>query len=287
MKLSRFLATAALLSLHISLSAALSQSPQSQSDGASARPVFSTAADFKEEFKAVPCKGNSDRLKAVQTLFEKMGAPAANISIEKTTNTKNIVIRKSGTSPGIIVIGAHYDKTGYGCGAVDNWTGIVTIAHIYKTIRDLPSQKTVLFVGFGSEEEGLIGSREMVKAINNDQLNGYCAMINIDSLGLSISQAYTTISSKKLVALTAGLAKQMQIPFQQVSIRGADGDSSSFLERKIPAISLIGLSSDWSRVLHTNQDQSSRVDSSSVYAGYRLALALYGEIENSACDAFR
>jgi Zn-dependent M28 family amino/carboxypeptidase len=284
MNLVRLL-TGALLILYIPLS--FSQSLQTPTGGARPKPAFSNLDEFKAEFKAVPCKGNSDRLKAVQALFEKLGAPAENISIEKTTHTKNIVIRKPGSSSEIIVIGAHYDKVDYGCGAVDNWTGIVTIAHIYKTIKDVPSKRTILFVGFGSEEEGLIGSQEMVKAINKDQLSSYCAMINIDSLGLSTPQAYTPISSKKLIALAGDLAKRMQIPFQQVSIRGADGDSSPFLERKIPAISLVGLSNDWSRVLHTNQDQPSRVDSSSVYAGYRLALALYGEIENSPCHAFR
>lgn len=170
---------------------------------------------------------------------------------------------------------------------MDNWTGIVTIAHIYKTIKDLGLKKTVLFVGFGSEEEGLIGSREMVKAIDKDRLNDYCAMINIDSLGLALPQAQIRMSNKRLVALSSQLAKRMDMPFQEVSIPGADSDSTPFLERKIPAISITGMSSEWQRVLHTNQDTASKVNSMSVYAGYRLALGLYGEIENSACDAFR
>ena len=284
MQVVRLLLIGALLVLHIPIS--FSQGPQTQT-AVAPKPAFSNLAAFEEEFKAVPCKGNSDRLKAVQALFERVGAPASNISIEKAASTKNLIIRKPGVSSEIIVIGAHYDKVDHGCGAVDNWTGIVTIAHIYKTIKDFPTRKTVLFAAFGSEEAGLIGSGEMVKAINKDQLSGYCAMINIDSLGLSNPQAYTTISSKKLVALSGDLAKRMQIPFQQVSLRGADGDSSSFLERKIPAITIGGLSSDWQQVLHTNQDQTSRVDPRSVYAGYKLALGLYGEIENSACDAFR
>ena len=127
----------------------------------------------------------------------------------------------------------------------------------------------------------------MVNDIKKDQLSGYCAMINIDSLGLTSPQAFTTISSKKLVTLTADLAKQMKIPFQLISIPTADGDSSPFRERKIPAISITGLSNEWHQILHTNQDQSFKVNSASVYDGYRLALSLYGEIENSACDAFR
>jgi Peptidase family M28 len=287
MNLSRLFVKGIFLTLCVALIAGHSQNAQTQTESQLSKPAFSTPEEFKEEFKTVPCKGNSDRLKAAQALFEKFGAPASSISIEKAGYTKNLIVRKPGASSEIIVIGAHYDKTDHGCGAVDNWTGIVTVAHIYKTIKELSLKKSVLFVAFGNEEQGLVGSKEMVNSIKKDQLNGYCAMINIDSLGLTTPQAFSTVSSKKLVTLTAELAKRMQIPFQLISIPGADGDSSSFLGRKIPAISITGLSNEWHQILHTNQDQPFKVNSASVYAGYRLALGLYGEIENSACDAFR
>ena len=255
--------------------------------GQAPKPNLSTVEQIKEDIDAVPCKGNSERLKAVKALFEKMEAPASDISVEKTANTENIVIRKPGRSSGLIVIGAHYDKVQYGCGAVDNWTGIVTIAHIYTTIKDLPLKKTVLFVGFGREEEGLIGSKDMVKAIDKSRLSDYCAMINIDSLGMGIPQADNGMSSKKLVTRAEELAKRMKMPFQQTFIYEGDSDSSSFRERKIPAISIHGLSNEWKKVLHTNADNASKVNPMSVYMGYILALSLYGELENSACDAFR
>ena len=287
MKLPRLMFIATILILHISLAAQPALHLQAQADGQARKPIFSTPDQIKEDIKAAPCKGNPERLKAVKTLFEKMGAPASDISIEKTLNTENIIVRKPGSSPGLIVIGAHYDKVSHGCGAVDNWTGIVAIAHIYKTIKDLPLKKTVLFVGFGREEEGLIGSNDMVKAIKKEQLSDYCAMINIDSLGLAIPQADTSMSSKKLVTRAAEIAKRMEMPFHQSHIFQANTDSSSFRERKIPAIAIHGLSSEWKTVLHTNEDRVTKVDTMSVYMGYRLALALYGELENSACDAFR
>jgi hypothetical protein len=79
----------------------------------------------------------------------------------------------------------------------------------------------------------------------------------------------------------------MKMPFHQTSIFAANSDSSSFRERKIPAISIHGLSSDWRKVLHTHDDQVSKVNTMSMFMGYTLALALFGELENSACDAFR
>ncbi|HYO98702.1 MAG TPA: M20/M25/M40 family metallo-hydrolase [Pyrinomonadaceae bacterium] len=260
---------------------------QTQAGGGQRKAPFSTPDQIQEDIKAVPCKGNPERLEGVKALFMKMGAPASDISVEKLNNVENVVVRKQGNSTGLIVVGAHYDKVSHGCGAVDNWTGIVAIAHLYRTIKDMPLKKSVLFVGFGREEEGLIGSRAMVKAIGKEDLPQYCAMINIDSLGLGIPQAETGISSKKLVERAAELAKRMQMPFQQGTIREGDTDSSSFLERKIPAIALHGLSNEWQRVLHSHEDKVSKVNTMSVFMGYRLALGLFGEVENSACDAFR
>jgi hypothetical protein len=260
---------------------------QGQPAGQTRKTTFSTPEQIEEDIKAVPCKSNAERLAGVKALFMKMGAPVSDISVEKINNVENVVVRKQGTTPELIVVGAHYDKVSHGCGAVDNWTGIVAIAHLYRTIKDVPLKKSVLFVGFGREEEGLIGSREMVRAIDKEQLGQYCAMINIDSLGLGIPQAETAISSKKLVARAAELARRMQMPFQQGTIREGDTDSSSFLARKIPAIALHGLSNEWQRVLHTHDDKVSKVNPMSVFMGYRLALGLFGEVENSTCDAFR
>jgi Zn-dependent M28 family amino/carboxypeptidase len=260
---------------------------QAQPAAPARKAAFSTPEQMEEDVKAVPCKSNAERLAGVKALFMKMGAPASDISVEKSNNVENVVLRKQGSTPELVVIGAHYDKVSHGCGAVDNWTGVVAIAHIYKTIKDVPLKKSVLFVAFGREEEGLIGSREMVKGISREQVGQYCAMINIDSLGLGIPQAETAISSKKLVERAAELAKRMQMPFQQGKIREGDTDSSSFLEKKIPAIALHGLSSDWQRILHSHEDRVSKVNSMSVFMGYRLALGLFGEVENSACNAFR
>lgn len=251
------------------------------------KAAFSTPEQIQEDIKAVPCRSNAERLEGVKALFMKMGAPASDISVEKLNSVENVVLRKQGSTPELIVVGAHYDKVSHGCGAVDNWTGIVAIAHIYKTIKDVPLKKTVLFVGFGREEEGLIGSRAMVKAIAKEDLGRYCAMINIDSLGLGVPQVETGISSKKLVARAAELARRMEMPFQQGTIREGDTDSSSFLERKIPAIALHALSNEWQKVLHSHDDKVSKVNTMSVFLGYRLALALFGEVEISACDAFR
>jgi acetylornithine deacetylase/succinyl-diaminopimelate desuccinylase-like protein len=247
---------------------------------------ISTPEQIKAEFDSVPCK-NGERLNAVRALFEKMGAAASDIAIDKYKDVENLVIRKQGRSEEKIIIGAHYDKVAEGCGAIDNWTGIVAIAHLYSSLKDVPLSKTILFVAFGKEELGLVGSHAMAEAIPKDQRRLYCEMINIDSFGLAAPQVGDNMSSEKLASFVVNLAKEMKVPFSHASIPGAGADSMPFMEKKIPAVTLHGLSNAWPKILHTGNDQSSRINPVSVYLGYRLSLALVVRLDSSACDAYR
>jgi len=252
-------------------------------------PRVSTQEEIASEFDSVPCK-NGDRLAAVRALFEKMGAKPEEITVEDFRGVKNVVVRKAAAkaeSAEKIVIGAHFDKVADGCGAFDNWTGVVTVAHIYRTLKDANLNKTVLFVAFGEEEKGMVGSAAMVGQIKKEQVAEYCAMINVDSLGLAIPQVADNMSSKKLMDVTAEIAKQMGMPFAHARIEGAGADSQSFLAKKIPAVTIHAMNNDWPKVLHSNNDKPEKVNRQSVYLGYRLALGLWSKVEESPCDLFR
>jgi len=249
---------------------------------------ISTPEEIKSEFDSVPCK-NGDRLKSVKALFEKMGAKPEEIAVEKVKGIENVVIRKAAANGSTekIVIGAHYDKTSDGCGALDNWTGIVTVAHIYRAVKDLPLKKNIIFVAFGQEEKGLLGSSAMAGEIKKEQVAEYCAMINIDSLGLGIPQVADNMSNKKLIDFTENLAKDMKAPFAHGPIAGGDSDSTSFNRKKIPALTIHAMTNGWQKILHSSNDNPSKVNHESVYLGYRLALALLVRIDEADCQAFR
>jgi acetylornithine deacetylase/succinyl-diaminopimelate desuccinylase-like protein len=271
-RLSRLRAAAALRALApillLTASAVARQTPSVK---------LSTPEQFKEEFAAVPCK-NDERFAAVKALLEGAGVPASDMSTDKYKDVENLVAVKKGESEERIVVGAHYDKVSEGCGAVDNWTGVVTLAHLYTTLKDVPLKKTLVFVAFGKEEKGLVGSRAMAKAIDKEQAAHYCAMINIDSLGLGPPQVAENMSTGKMRGLAAALAKEMKMPFGSAGIAGADSDSSPFVSKH---------SKDWASVLHSRGDQPSKVNPLSVYLGYRLALALIVRVDASPCSAYR
>jgi hypothetical protein len=187
----------------------------------------------------------------------------------------------------MIVVGAHYDKVPDGCGAIDNWTGIVTIAHLYQTLRTASLQKTIVFVAFGKEEQQLAGSRAMVGAINKDQVAQFCEMINFDSLGLAAPQVADNMSSRKLASFVGEVAGDLKFPFHHARIMGAEADSDSFIGKKIPSVTIHGLTNEWPRILHTGNDQVRKVNFLSVYSGYRLGLELLIRLDKSPCGEYR
>jgi aminopeptidase YwaD len=88
-------------------------------------------------------------------------------------NTQNVVGLVQGKNPGkdIMVYSAHYDHLGrlgqdaYFPGANDNASGVamlLSLARHYSRPENQPEQ-SILFIAFGAEEVGLLGSRHFVK----------------------------------------------------------------------------------------------------------------------------
>jgi carboxypeptidase Q len=66
----------------------------------------------------------------------------------------------------IVVCGGHLDSWDLGTGATDNGTGSIAtleVARVLKALNIIP-KRTIRFILFGGEEEGLVGSRAYVEA---------------------------------------------------------------------------------------------------------------------------
>jgi Zn-dependent M28 family amino/carboxypeptidase len=248
---------------------------------------LATEAEIKEAVALAPCK-DKDRLEAVKKLFVNAGAAESDISIEKIKSVENLSVTKKGKSDSeIVVVGAHYDKVAEGCGAIDNWTGIVILANLYRSMKDLDTQKTYIFAAFGKEEVGLVGSEAMADKIPKEKRLDYCAMVNFDSFGFTYPQPLRNISDTSLIDLAKEVSGELKIPFGAAGIELASSDSESFRQKKIPAISFHGLDNRWQNYLHNSSDKVENVNAQSVYVGYRYGLVFLSKIESRPCAAFR
>jgi hypothetical protein len=113
---------------------------------------------------------------------------------------QNVVGILAGTDPRLagqyVVVGAHYDHLGLGGrgsldpdsagvahnGADDNASGVVALLETARRLTLARPARSVLFIAFGGEEHGLLGSAAYVKdpAVPNDSL---VAMLNFDMVG--------------------------------------------------------------------------------------------------------
>ncbi len=245
-----------------------------------------TEDSIKADVEKVKCS-NKERLNAVKELFIEHGASENEIKIDDFKDVKNLVVTKKGSTAEIVVVGAHYDFISAGCGAIDNWTGISIIANLFETISKFSTEKTFKFVAFGREEEGLIGSKAMVKQISKEDRINYCAMINLDSFGFTVPQALGNISNDSLIYIAEESAKEFDFPFSKVSIGNASSDSESFKTKKIPAITLHGLSNNHEKFLHTSKDSVKNINFLSVFLGYKFTLLMLAKIDAKGCQEFR
>ncbi|MFV0389751.1 MAG: M28 family metallopeptidase [Pyrinomonadaceae bacterium] len=250
-----------------------------------ATPFVATEVQISKDVEKVECD-NKKRLDGVIDLFKTAGFDESALKITDYGSVKNMELVIPGATEEAIVVGAHYDNKG-SCGALDNWTGIVVLANLAHTLKSLKPQKTFRFVAFGKEEEGAIGSKAYVKKIPKNEHSNYCAMINFDSFGITFPQAMGNISSKKLIDVAEAASKKLEIPFGSAPIVNASSDSASFLAKGIPAITMHGLDGNWMNYLHTRNDILKRVNMTSVYIAYRVAILMLIKVDGQACDAYR
>ena len=127
----------------------------------------------------------------------------------KGTPTYNVVGYLKGTDPDLtnefVVIGAHFDHIGtakavggdaIANGANDNAAGSTAVISLAKYFAKAKNNKrSVLFVLFGAEEKGLLGSKHLAKVLKDKNLDLY-TMVNFEMIGVPLNnkpyQAYIT-----------------------------------------------------------------------------------------------
>lgn len=192
--------------------------------------------------------------------------------VKKTADAYNVVGILEGTDAVLkneaIVIGAHYDHLGRGGngsldinskeihhGADDNASGVAAMLELAREFSQSRNNKrTIIFIAFGGEEEGLLGSQFYV---NNPAfpIEKTIAMINLDMVGrlkdekLTVGGIGTASEWKNLVeaknpkAIRAGELEgttgMLYVPAFKLQLN-EDGfgpsDHSSFYAKKVPVL---------------------------------------------------
>ena len=100
----------------------------------------------------------------------------------KAFDSYNVVAVKKGQTNKTIYLGAHYDARPCATGADDNGSGVAVMLETAYHLQHVQTKNTIIFVAFGSEEMGTMGSAAFVNNLSEDQRANALLMINLDSL---------------------------------------------------------------------------------------------------------
>lgn len=97
-------------------------------------------------------------------------------------HSANIVAVKPGESSQQLIIGAHYDSTGKGEGYADNASGVGLLLELAARLKKQVTPYTLVFVAFGAEERGVLGSRHYVRDMSSTEKAATLGMIDLDAV---------------------------------------------------------------------------------------------------------
>jgi hypothetical protein len=180
-------------------------------------------------------------------------SPDASSDGEAMLSTSNIIGIVPGIDPQLsdeaIVIGAHYDHLGFGSrgslapgeqaihnGADDNASGVAVLLELAQHFVTEPTGRTLVFIAFGGEELGTLGSQFYV-AHPTWPIEQTVAMLNLDMVGRLREQV--TVHGTGTSPVWPGILDDLES--EELSLaRVPDGfgpsDQSSFYGAKIPVL---------------------------------------------------
>jgi carboxypeptidase Q len=164
----------------------------------------------------------------------------------------------------VVIIGAHLDSWDLGTGATDNGTGSMAVLEAARALQKLgvKPKRTIRFVLFTGEEQGLNGSRAYVKA-HESEMNKISGVLVHDSgtgkvltVGLMSNYAVRETMDRVLYPL----AKAKDIGLVEPSLRSEGGsDHVPFDQQGVPAFWCVQDNLDYDRTHHSQADTLDRV----------------------------
>ncbi len=221
-------------------------------------PVMDVSLEDYGQLYRMLKNGTTPKLKITANSKDKGMAPTFNTVAE---------IKGSEKPDEYIILSAHLDSWDGGTGATDNGTGTITMMEVARILKKLyPNPKRTIIVGlWGSEEQGLNGSRGYVSA-HKDQMpkiqalfnqdNGTGRIANISGQGFLNSYDYL---GRWLAAVPKELTKDIKTTFPGTP-GGGGSDHASFVAAGVPAFMLGSL--NWSYgnyTWHTNRDTYDKI----------------------------
>lgn len=163
-----------------------------------------------------------------------------------------------------VIIGAHLDSWDLGTGATDNGTGSAAVLEAARALQKLgvKPKRTIRFVLFTGEEQGLNGSKEYVKThkAELDKISG--ALVHDSGTGkvltIGLMANYGVRESMDRVLNPLARAKEVGLAEPTLRVEGGS-DHVPFDEAGVPAFWCVQDNADYDKTHHSQADTLDRV----------------------------
>ncbi|MEN9686748.1 MAG: hypothetical protein RLZZ28_2534 [Bacteroidota bacterium] len=233
------------------------------------------------------CIGKEDGMQLKERLKSgKLYSHIAMTNFSGLIKARNVIATIKGKSQPNekIVVGGHLDSWDLATGAIDNGIGSFSVLDMARTfaVLKLQPERTVEFVMFMGEEEGLLGSKAYVAAAEKDKsILQLRYMLNYDMTNDPKGYSTTSEDSKELFQSIGNIAHQLDTAFKNTFRNGAGlhSDHQPFMLQGVPTGGGVGggLPNNAGPCYHADCDVFTLVDEKGMKNTVRFsAMLLYG-----------
>ncbi|MBR6525708.1 MAG: M20/M25/M40 family metallo-hydrolase [Clostridia bacterium] len=198
-----------------------------------------------------------------------------------TLESQNVCAEIVGTEypDEVILFSAHYDSVLFSTGVYDNAAGSATIMELMRHFAENPPKRTVRFVWFGSEEQGLLGSKDYVKKhdVKNIKLVINCD-VGAPAMGVNRCSVMATEAAANYVD---AMFKEAGYP---MGVRSTiySSDSIPFADLDVPGLNFIRGAARGVGFIHDRNDVIDYLSPKGLGAMLHPVLMLSDRIVNAA-----
>ncbi len=176
----------------------------------------------------------------------------------------------------VVIIGGHIDSWDLGTGATDNGTGIIAVLEAARALKAIGVKplRTIRFVLFSGEEQGLHGSRAYVKAHEKEMAKISGVLVHdmgtgrVKSIGLQGRYDLRETMDRVVEPFKEAVS------LEELSMRPMMGtDHLSFLPHGVPAFAVVQDEAEYRKTHHTESDTFDKVYPDEINQGAKVLAA--------------
>jgi Zn-dependent M28 family amino/carboxypeptidase len=185
----------------------------------------------------------------------------------------------------VVIIGGHLDSWDLGTGATDNGTGTMAVLEAARALKAAGAKpkRTIRFILFSGEEEGLHGSKKYVEA-HAKELDKISAVLVHDMgtgrvTGIGLLGRYDL--REAMDKIVEPFASELKL--DELSMRGMAGgtDHASFTPIGIPAFACVQDRAEYRKTHHTESDTFDKVYADEINQGAKVLAAWAYNVANA------